>query len=431
MQDSLLRAAFEQSLREVDPQKLVPGFLPSAPRGRTIVVGAGKAAASMARAVEMHWLGELSGLVVTRHGHAVACDRVEVVEAAHPVPDDAGLAAARQMMKLVSGLTQDDLVIALFSGGGSSLVPLPAGRVTLEDKKSLTGQLLRAGASVTEINCVRKHLSAIKGGRLARACEPATVVNLLISDVVGDDPSAIASGPGVPDTSTLADARDVLEKYDLQASEAVLEHLSLAENESPKPAERRFDRVSSTIVASSQTMLEAAARFFAGRNIPPLIISSSVEGESTDVALVHAAMARQIAYHSQPVSAPCVLLSGGETTVTIRGPGCGGPNCEFLLALVLALGDDVDYVAIACDTDGIDGAGEAAGAVAHTGSLRRATSAGLDARRMLRANDSQSFFGRLGDLVVTGPTRNNVNDFRALLVLNASHSGSARPPVFT
>ncbi len=442
---TLLVEAFRHALREVAPESALPGTLPAPPKGRTVVVGAGKAAASMARFVEQTWTAELSGLVVVPHGYALPCGRIRVLEAAHPVPDDAGSAAAREILDLVSGLCEDDLVLALFSGGGSALLPLPAGEVTMADKKSLTSQLLRAGAAIGEINCVRKHLSAIKGGRLARACAPAALANILISDVAGDDPSAIASGPGVPDPSTLADACHVIEKHGLDASATVLRHLSSPENETPKPGDPCFTRVGHRIVASSQTFLEAAARYFEHRGLRPVILSDSVQGESRDVALVHAAIARQIAWHGQPVPAPCVLLSGGETTVTVRGPGRGGRNTEFLLALVLALGEDVRYTALSCDTDGADGmagtaataaeavapaAAEAAlgpaatppgartvaGAVAGSDTLARAFAAGLDPRRLLRDNDAHTFFGSLGDTVVTGPTHNNLNDFRALLV---------------
>jgi len=353
---------------------------------------------------------------VTQYGHAVPCRRLEVREAAHPVPDVVGTAAAAGMLALVSDLGAEDLVIGLFSGGGSALLPLPAGWVTLEDKQSLTSQLLRAGATIGEINAVRKHLSAIKGGRLACACAPARVIGLLISDVAGDDPSVIASGPLVADPTTLADARRVIETYGVEASAAVLRHLSSPENETPKTGDPCFKRVSIHIIASAHMLLESAARFFEGRGIKAVILSDSVEGESADVALVHAAIARQVAYHGQPCSAPSVLLSGGETTVTVRGAGRGGPNGEFLLALALALRGDVEYTALACDTDGADGLVEIAGAVADATSLQRAAAAGLDPRRLLRENDSYSFFSVLGDTIVTGPTFNNVNDFRAILV---------------
>ncbi len=423
--EALLLATFAQALSDVAPEQVLARALPAPPRGRTIVVGAGKAAASMAQALEHAWPGELSGLVVTRYGYGLPCERIQVLEAAHPVPDELGLDAARQVMSLVAGLSPDDLVIALFSGGGSALLPLPAEGVTIEDKQSLTSQLLRAGATISEINCLRKHLSAIKGGRLAQASAPARLLNLLISDVAGDDPSAIASGPGVPDPSTLADAREVLEKYGLEASDAVLEHLSDPSSETPKPGDPCFERVTTRIISCSQALLESAAAFLSSKGVRPVILSDSIEGESRDVALVHAAIARQIAHHDQPAVAPCVILSGGETTVTLRGSGSGGPNAEFLLALVLALGKDVDYAAIACDTDGVDGVSEVAGAIACTDTLARARAAGLDARHFLRTNDSHSFFHALGDQVVTGPTYNNVNDFRAVFVLPSADRGSS------
>lgn len=418
--DAMLPVAFRQALRDIDAEKVLPRALPDPPRGRTVVVGAGKASASMARALERRWPGDLSGLVAVPYGYALECERIRVVEASHPVPDDLGLAAARDMMALVEGLTPDDLVVALFSGGGSALLPLPVRGVTLEDKKSLISQLLRVGATIKEINCVRKHLSAMKGGRLACARRPARLVNLLVSDVAGDDLSFIASGPGVPDPTTLAEARGVIEKYGLRVSDAVRRHLTTEANETPKPGDPCFARSSAVVVASSQDFLESAARFFETQGVPSAILSASVEGESTDVALVHAAIARQVAAHGQPVTPPCVLLSGGETTVTQRGSGRGGPNSEFLLALSIALGEEVEYVALACDTDGVDGGGGVAGAVARSDTLARARAHGLDPRQMLLANDSHTFFEALGDSVITGPTFTNVNDFRAIVVFQSS-----------
>jgi len=415
--DAMLLGAFHQALGDLDAERILPPALPEPPRGRTVVVGAGKASAALARALERHWRGDLSGLVAVPYGYALPCERIRVVEAAHPVPDDVGLAAARDMMTLVRGLTRDDLVVALFSGGGSALLPLPAGGVTLADKKSLISQLLAVGASIKEINCVRKHLSALKGGRLACACGPARLVNLLVSDVAGDDPSAIASGPGIPDPTTLDEARQVVEKYGLRASDAVHRHLADVANETPKPGCPCFASSSTVVLASSQDFLESAARVFEAEGVPAMILSASVEGESVDVALVHAAIARQVAAHGQPAPPPLVLLSGGETTVTRREPGRGGPNAEFLLALVLALGGEVEYAALACDTDGMDGGGGVAGAVARSDTLQRARAQGLEASRMLRANDSHAFFEALDDAVVTGPTFTNVNDFRAILVL--------------
>ncbi|NLO26608.1 MAG: glycerate kinase [Actinobacteria bacterium] len=418
----MLLGALRKALGDLDAERILPPALPEPPRGRTVVVGAGKASASMARALEQHWPGDLSGLVAVPHGYALPCERIRVVEATHPMPDDVGLAAARDMMTLVRGLTRDDLVVALFSGGGSALLPLPAGGVTLEDKKSLLLQLLAAGANIKEINCVRKHLSALKGGRLACALGPARLVNLLVSDVAGDDPSVIASGPGVPDPTTLAEARQVVEKYGLRASVAVHRHLADEANETPKPGCACFSRSCTVVLASSQDLLESAARFFEAEGVPAMILSASVEGESVDVALVHAAIARQVAAHGQPAPPPLVLLSGGETTVTQRESGLGGPNAEFLLALALALGEDVEYVALACDTDGVDGGGGIAGAVARSDTLRRAQALGLEASRMLRANDSHAFFEALGDALVTGPTFTNVNDFRAILVFRSSQA---------
>ncbi len=413
---ALLLEAFQAALEAVAPEKVVPPALPAPPQGRTIVVGAGKASAAMALATERHWPGELSGLVVVPCGYGLECERIEVVEAAHPIPDGFGLAAANRIMKLVSALRPDDLVIALFSGGGSALLPLPAGSVRLQDKQSLTAQLLRAGADIGEINCLRKHLSAIKGGRLACASYPAAVANILISDVVGGDPTTIASGPTVPDPSTLDDALRVIEKYRLQTSPEVLTYLALAQNETPKPGDTCFSKVTTTIVASAQSLLEAAATFLKERDMPSLILSDSIEGESRQVAMRHAAIARQVVKHSQPMPAPCTILSGGETTVTMRGDGQGGSNMEFMLALVAALRDSISYAAIACDTDGSDGSSGVAGAMAGSDSWKRSRSLGLDPQRMLDNNDSQSFFAALGDLVHTGPTFNNVNDFRALLV---------------
>ena len=415
--EALLLEAFHAGLAAVHPERVLPPFLPPLPAGRTIVVGAGKASAAMARAVETHWAGELSGLVVVPHGYAVECERVTVVEAAHPVPDDFGSAAARRVLGLVQGLTEEDLVLALFSGGGSSLLPLPSGSLTLDDKRSLTRQLLRTGAPITDINCLRKHLSAIKGGRLACAAGPAAVVNILISDVAGDDPSLIASGPGVPDRSTLQEARGVVETYGLQVSDAVREHLANDDNETPKPGDPCFARVSVSVAAGARTFLEGAAAHLEERGVPAHILSDSLEGEARDVARVQAALLEQIARRGEPFAAPCALLSGGETTVTVRGRGRGGPNMEFLLALVAALGDTTRYAALACDTDGADGSTAAAGAVMRPDTGARAARAGLDPGLLLDANDSQTFFEELGDLVVTGPTLNNVNDFRALLVL--------------
>ena len=393
-------------------------FLPErSARGRTIVIGAGKGAAAMARVVEQHWPGAIPGLVVTRYGHGAACERIEVVEAAHPVPDEAGRHAARRMLDMVQGLTEDDTVLCLISGGGSSLLALPADGITLADKQALNKQLLACGATIAEINCVRKHLSAIKGGRLALACAPARVVTLLISDVPGDDPGIIASGPTLPDPTTCADALAVLAKYALDVPPNVREHLASGAGETPKPGHPAFARNSVHVIATAQHALEAAAATARAAGITPYILSDAIEGEARDIALMHAAMARQVATRGQPFARPCVILSGGETTVTVRGKGRGGRNTEFLLALALALDGHAGIHAIACDTDGIDGSEDNAGALLRPDSLRRAAALGISPRAMLDNNDGYSVFLALDDLVLGGPTRTNVNDFRAVLVL--------------
>jgi hydroxypyruvate reductase len=402
----------------VSAEKCLPSFLPEPPkRGRTLVIGAGKGAAAMARAVERHWQGDISGLVVTRYGHGVACDRIEVIEAAHPVPDAAGLAATGRIMEMVRGLGEDDLVLCLISGGGSSLLALPAPGITLEQKQALNRALLKSGAAIGEMNCVRKHLSAIKGGRLALACAPARVVTLLISDVPGDDPGVIASGPTLPDPTTCADALAVLRKYAIAIPDSVREHLESGAGETPKPGDPRFARNSHHVIAIAQDALEAAAAHASAAGITPYILSDGIEGESRDVAIVHAAMARQVATRGQPFRKPCVIISGGETTVTVRGSGRGGRNAEFLLSLAVALDGHPDIHAVACDTDGIDGSEDNAGALYGPDSLERGLSQKLRARTLLENNDGYGYFSALNDLVVSGPTRTNVNDFRAVLIL--------------
>jgi hydroxypyruvate reductase len=374
----------------------------------------------MARAVEDSWPHAeghpLAGLVVTRYGHAVPCRRIEVVEAAHPVPDQAGLDAARRILQRVEGLGPDDLVLCLISGGGSALLSLPAAGITLEEKQAVNKALLRSGAAIDEMNCLRKHLSAIKGGRLAAAAAPARVVSLLISDVPGDDPAVIASGPTVPDPTTFADALAILEKYRIEAPASVRKHLEAAAEETPKPGDPRLARCEVHLVARPQDALEAAAAAARAAGVTPVILGDSIEGEAREVAQVMAGIARQVARFGQPAAAPCVLLSGGETTVTLRGKGRGGRNAEFLLALTVALEGAPGIHAIACDTDGIDGSEDNAGALSGPASLARAAAAGLDAKAMLADNDGYGFFAGLGDLVVTGPTLTNVNDFRAVLI---------------
>jgi hydroxypyruvate reductase len=414
----LLLEMFSSATAAVSAGKCLPAFLPEPPaKGRTLVIGAGKGAAAMAKAVEDHWQGELSGLVVTRYGHGADCRRIEVVEAAHPVPDEAGRRAAGRIMEMVQGLTENDLVLCLISGGGSALLALPAEGITLEQKQAVNKALLKSGATISEMNCVRKHFSAIKGGRLALACAPARVVTLLISDVPGDDPGVIASGPTLPDPTTCDEALAILRKYGIEIPENMKRHLTSGAGETPKPDDSRFARNVHHVTATAQQALEAAAATARAAGITPYILSDEMEGEARDVGMVHAALARQIALRGQPFQRPCVLISGGETTVTVRGKGRGGRNAEFLLSLATALNGLPGVHAIACDTDGIDGSEDNAGAIYQPDSISRAEKLGLRPRVMLDNNDGYGFFSALGDLVVTGPTRTNVNDFRAILIL--------------
>jgi len=413
---ALLRDLFDTAVAAVSAGHCLPQHLPAPPKGRTVVIGAGKAAAAMAQAVEAHWSGPLSGLVVTRYGHGAPCRRIEVVEAAHPVPDAAGQRAAQRMVELVQGLTADDLVLCLISGGGSALLAAPAPGLTLQDKQAVNKALLRSGASIAEMNCVRKHLSALKGGRLALQCAPARVHTLLISDIPGDDPALIASGPTLPDATTCADALAVIAKYGIDVPAQVRAHLESGAGETPKPGDARFAGHHSVTLASAQQSLEAAAARARELGLAAHILSDCIEGEARDVALVHAGIARQIAQRGQPFDKPCVLLSGGETTVTVRGNGRGGRNAEFLLALAVALDGLPGVHAIACDTDGIDGSEDNAGALLGPDTLARAAALGLSARAHLADNDGYGFFAALDELIVTGPTRTNVNDFRAILI---------------
>ncbi|HTW25541.1 MAG TPA: glycerate kinase [Acetobacteraceae bacterium] len=416
---SVLTAMFDAAVAAALPARVLPAHLPPPPRGRTVVVGAGKASASMARALDDAWPAPLDGLIVTRYGHAVRCRRIEIVEAAHPVPDAAGEAAARRILERVHGLGPDDLVIALISGGGSALLSLPAPGLTLADKQTINRALLQSGAHIGEMNCVRKHLSAIKGGRLAAAAWPAPVLSLLISDVPGDDPATIASGPTVADPTTFADARAILAKYGITEPEAVLRHLEQASDETPKPGDPRLAHARTKIIATPQMSLEAAAAVARSVGLTPVILGSGLEGEAREVGRVIAGVARQVALYGQPVPPPCVLLSGGETTVTVRGTGRGGRNVEFLLALAIELDGLSDVFALAADTDGIDGAEEVAGAIATPDTLDRAEALGLRAKTSLAQNDAHRFFAAIGDQVVTGPTLTNVNDFRAVLIAPA------------
>jgi len=409
-----LRGLFDAALAAVTPAVCVPAFLPAPPPGRTLVIGAGKAAAAMAAAVEAHWEGELSGMVVTRYGHGVPTRKIRVVEAAHPVPDAAGQQAAEEMLKLVHGLTADDLVLCLISGGGSALLALPAAGLTLADKQTINRALLNSGANIGEMNCVRKHLSGIKGGRLALACAPARVVTLGISDIPGDDASVIASGPTVADPTTREQALAILDKYRIEVPPQVLAHLNSPACETPKPDDPRLARCETHVIATAQQALQAAAAYARRQGITPLVLGDSIEGESRDVAYVHAAIARQIFHHAEPARRPCVILSGGETTVTVRGQGRGGRAAEFLLALAATLG--VPAWALACDTDGIDGTEDNAGAWFGPDILERCAALGLNPAEYLNRNDGYSFFSALGTLIHTGPTRTNVNDFRAIFL---------------
>lgn len=413
---TLLRRLFAAAVAAADPARVLPPHLPEPPRGRTIVLGAGKASARMAQVIEEHWPGPLEGLVVTAYGHGVPCRRIGIVEAAHPVPDEAGVRAARRILELARGAGEDDLVLAPISGGGSALLTLPADGLTLEDKRAVNRALLRSGATIHEMNTVRRHLSAIKGGRLAAAAFPARTLALLISDVPGDDPEVIASGPTVPDPTTCADALDVLRRYGIDPPPAVRAHLERCEDETPKPGDPRLARAETRIVARPQASLLAAAEVAREAGYSPLILGDAIEGEAREVGRVLAGIARSVRWHGHPLPAPCVLLSGGETTVTVRGGGRGGRNVELLLSLAIALQGEKGIWALAGDTDGVDGAEPVAGALVRPDTLARARAAGLDPRAMLADNDAHSFFAALGDQLVTGPTLTNVNDFRAILV---------------
>jgi glycerate 2-kinase len=418
----LLFAMFRAAVDAASAARCVPEHLPERPRGRVVIVGAGKAAAEMAQAVEHAWSEPLSGLVVTRYGHGAACQRIKVVEAGHPNPDAAGVAAAERIQHLVSGLTVDDMVLCLWSGGGSSLLASPAPGITLADKRGINQQLLRSGAGIGEINCVRKHLSAIKGGRLALLAYPAQVVSLIISDVPGDDLSVIASGPTIADETTCRQALAILERYDLNVPAHVLHWLRSDAAETPKAGDERLAGVRNILVARPMTSLRAAAQVAREQGVQPLILGDGLEGEARESARVHAGIAHSCVGHGEPITAPCVLISGGETTVTLRGRGRGGRNAEFLLALALALKAHPQVWALACDTDGIDGTQNNAGARISPDTLERATTWGFDAAALLDDNDAWRLFDALNDLIVTGPTRTNVNDFRAILIERGSLS---------
>ena len=406
-----LDALFHAALAAASPRQMLPGRLPAPPRGRTALLGFGKAAAEMARVFEAHWTAPFEGFAVTRYGHAAPCRTIEVVEAGHPVPDAAAVAAADRALALAAGLGADDLLLCLASGGGSALLAKPAPGIGLPEKQALTRSLLACGASIGEINCVRKHLSAIKGGRLAAAAAPARVVTLAISDVPGDDPATIASGPTVADPTGGEDARAILARYGIATGAAVDAVLSGPAGETPGAlAGVRFE-----IVARARDALDAAARTAEEAGISACILGDDLAGEARELGAAHAALALEV---SRGAERPVALLSGGETEVTLPRPGFGrgGRNTEYLLALAAALDGAPGIWAIACDTDGIDGTEDNAGAILAPDSLARAAAAGLDARAALARHDSHGFFSALGDLVVTGPTRTNVNDFRAILI---------------
>ncbi|SIR57324.1 glycerate 2-kinase [Aromatoleum tolulyticum] len=413
---ALLRRMFDAAIAAAQSARCIPPHLPAPPTGRLVVIGAGKASAAMARAVEDHWPGPLEGLVITRYGYAVPCERIEIVEAAHPVPDAAGLAATRRVRERVRSLGPDDLVLCLISGGGSALLNAPLEGLTLEDKQAVNRALLKSGATISEMNCIRRHLSAVKGGRLAAACHPARVVTLLLSDVPGDDPTDIASGPTVADPTTCDDALAIVRRYGIALPTAVREVLESGRGESIKPGDRRLEGHETRIVAAPQLALEAAAQVARDAGLAVHILGDSLEGEARDVGKVLAGIALQVARRGQPFAKPCVLLSGGETTVTVRGNGRGGRNVEFLLSLALGLNGASGIHALAGDTDGVDGQEEIAGAIITPDTLARAWNLGLRPADRLADNDAHAFFEALGDSVATGPTLTNVNDFRAILV---------------
>jgi len=413
---ALLRQMYDAAVAAADPARTVPAALPEAPTGRTVVVGAGKAAAAMAAAVESHWRQPLEGLVITRYGHAAPTSRIEVLEAGHPVPDAAGVAGASRIAAMTAALGPDDLVLCLLSGGGSALLALPPAGLTLDDLQAVNRALLVSGANIREMNCVRRHLSQLQGGRLAARCAPARIVTLMISDVPGDDPADIASGPTCADASSCADALRILERYAIIPPPRVRAFLEDGRDESIKPGDARLARASHRIIASARASLGAAAAVARAHGVTPLILGDSIEGEAREVGRTQAGIARQVVSQGRPVARPCVLLSGGETTVTVRHAGRGGRNGEFLVGAMIELGGLAGVHALAADTDGIDGTEDNAGALIGPDSLARAAALGLDPRASLAANDSYGLFAALGDLVVTGPTRTNVNDFRAVLV---------------
>jgi len=416
MDRSLLDALFTRAVAKAQPALAVHANLPPMPRGRTIVIGAGKASAQMARAFEQAWTGPLSGLVVTRYGYGVPCERIEIVEASHPVPDEAGYLAARRIMETVSGLSADDLVVALISGGGSALLPAPALGLTLEDEQAINRQLLASGAPISVMNLIRNQFSTIKGGRLAAHASPARVATLVVSDVPGDDPAIVASGPTIALPGNRELARKYATLYRLTLPPAAAALLEGEDNPAPLPDAAASAGNTIRTIASAALSLEAAADLARGQGVDAAILSDSIEGEARDVAQVHAAIAREVSARNRPFKKPVVLLSGGETTVTLRGTGRGGRNAEFLLAFAIAIDGTEGISALAADTDGIDGSENNAGAYADGTTATRLRKAGVDPLAALADNDAYSAFAAIGDLLVSGPTGTNVNDFRAILI---------------
>jgi glycerate 2-kinase len=416
---SLLRDLFASAIDAAHPRQVLADYLPAERSGRVIVIGAGKAAAAMAEVVEKEWQGEVSGLVVTRYEHGAHCQKIEVVEAAHPVPDDAGERVARRVLELVSNLNESDRVIFLLSGGGSSLLALPAEGISLADKQAINKALLKSGATIGEMNCVRKHLSAVKGGRLAKACWPASVYTYAISDVPGDEATVIASGPTVADPTTSVQALAILARYSIEIPASVRAWLQDPRSETVKPGDPCLSRSHFQLIATPQQALDAAAEKVRAAGLNALILGD-LEGEAREVAKVHAGIAKQVLLHGQPIKPPCVILSGGETTVTVRGNGRGGRNAEFLLSLTDSLKGLPGVYALAGDTDGIDGSEDNAGAIMTPDSHARAAALGLSSSDELDNNNGYGYFAALDALIVTGPTRTNVNDFRAILILEST-----------
>lgn len=418
---SFLISIFNAAVAAADPERTIRDHLPAKPKGRTIVIGAGKGSAQMAAAFEKVWDGPIEGLVVTRYGYGAKCERIEIIEAAHPVPDAAGLEASRRLLEKVQGLTADDLVVALISGGGSALLPSPAAGLTLADEIAVNEALLASGAPIAAMNTIRKHLSTIKGGRLAAAAWPAKLVSLVVSDIPGDNPALVASGPTVPDSGNRADALASIAAYGMKLPDAVMAHINSPEADAPDPDDQRFSRNEVHLIASAGVSLEAAAAEAKRQSIEAVILSDSIEGEAREVGGVHAAIAREVATRNRPFQKPVLILSGGETTVTLRAPvdgkrGKGGRNSEFLLAFAIGISGAEAIHALAADTDGIDGSEDNAGAFADGSTVSRMRAAGVDAKAMLAGNNAWTAFNAIGDLFVPGPTGTNVNDLRAILI---------------